>query len=52
MILGGGRRQFVPESVEDVEDGHSGYRRDGADLLLEWEEDCVARSTHSTFQFF
>ena len=42
----------MPESVEDVEDGHSGYRRDGADLLLEWEEDCVARSTHSTFQFF
>jgi alkaline phosphatase len=30
--------------VHDVEDGHSGYRGDGVDLLAEWDAGCVARN--------
>lgn len=35
VVLGGGRRNFLPRYVND-DDGISGYRSDGADLIEEW----------------
>ncbi|GAB4534880.1 MAG: hypothetical protein Tsb0010_14990 [Parvularculaceae bacterium] len=37
VALGGGRAAFLPEDVEDPEDG-AGARRDGRNLIEEWRE--------------
>ncbi|KAJ0176439.1 hypothetical protein K1T71_007618 [Dendrolimus kikuchii] len=36
VVLGGGRRNFLPSYVKD-NDGTPGYRSDGADLIEEWK---------------
>ncbi|XP_071035965.1 alkaline phosphatase-like isoform X3 [Parasteatoda tepidariorum] len=38
VILGGGRKHFIPTGQFDV-DGEQGQRTDSRDLLKEWEED-------------
>lgn len=43
VILGGGRREFLPDSKVD-EEGAAGRRRDGRDLLAEWSADKRARN--------
>jgi alkaline phosphatase len=37
VVMGGGRRHFIPETVTDSE-GNSGKRTDGRDLTAEWLE--------------
>ncbi|KAK4293357.1 hypothetical protein Pmani_033934, partial [Petrolisthes manimaculis] len=38
VIMGGGRRGLLPNTVKDVEEGgKSGYRRDGRNLIQEWQ---------------
>lgn len=44
LVLGGGRREFQPPTIEDPEDGSHGDRGDGVDLIKEWEESCTARN--------
>ncbi|XP_041982531.1 membrane-bound alkaline phosphatase-like, partial [Aricia agestis] len=43
VILGGGRREFLPSTAVD-EEGTPGLRADGRDLLREWREDKAARN--------
>lgn len=43
MILGGGRRTFLPTTTVD-EEGSYGYRTDGRNLIQEWQEDKAARN--------
>ncbi|XP_039756700.1 membrane-bound alkaline phosphatase-like [Pararge aegeria] len=43
VILGGGRREFLPEDTVD-EEGTRGRRRDGRRLIDEWRADKVARN--------
>ncbi|UCE58820.1 MAG: alkaline phosphatase [Phycisphaerales bacterium] len=39
VVLGGGRREFLPKTVNDPEDaGKSGERSDGRDLTTEWRK--------------
>lgn len=38
MILGGGRREFLPNTEED-EDGNPGSRTDGENLIESWKSD-------------
>lgn len=38
VILGGGRREFTPNSVQDPETGSGGRRRDGKNLIETWKE--------------
>ncbi|XP_041981936.1 membrane-bound alkaline phosphatase-like [Aricia agestis] len=46
VILGGGRREFLPVDAVD-EDGAPGLRADGRDLIREWRADKAARNlTH------
>ena len=46
--MGGGRRNLQPREVRDIEEGRKGYRRDGKDLIKEWEEDKKRRGlSHS-----
>ncbi|XP_065082231.1 alkaline phosphatase-like [Ochlerotatus camptorhynchus] len=37
VVLGGGRRNFLPNDVTD-EEGSKGYRTDGKNLIQEWSE--------------
>ncbi|XP_022115998.2 membrane-bound alkaline phosphatase [Pieris rapae] len=47
VILGGGRREFLPSHVVD-EEGSSGTRTDGRNLIEEWRSDKIERNvTHS-----
>lgn len=47
VILGGGRRTFLPSDVVD-EEGSSGRRTDGRNLIKEWQRDKRKRNvTHS-----
>ena len=48
MILGGGRREFLPTTTVD-EDGNMGKRTDGADLIQTWQSDKAARNV--TFKY-
>ncbi|XP_047032198.1 membrane-bound alkaline phosphatase-like [Helicoverpa zea] len=43
VILGGGRREFIPTSSID-EEGRSGRRTDGRNLIEEWQRDKVSRN--------
>ncbi|XP_052743383.1 membrane-bound alkaline phosphatase-like [Bicyclus anynana] len=43
VILGGGRREFLPEHVED-EEGAPGLRADGRNLIEEWQADKARRN--------
>jgi len=36
VAMGGGRREFIPESLTDIE-GEKGKRSDGRDLRMEWK---------------
>lgn len=38
MILGGGRKEFLPKNATD-EDGKRGVRTDGVDLIAKWKSD-------------
>lgn len=40
--MGGGRSAFYPKTVKDNE-GNTGYRNDGADLIKEW---IVSKEAH------
>jgi alkaline phosphatase len=42
VILGGGRTEFLPKNTTD-EDGKSGSRTDGVDLIAKWKSD---KSSH------
>ncbi|CAD0202389.1 unnamed protein product [Chrysodeixis includens] len=42
VILGGGRRNFLPTTVVD-EESQSGRRTDGRNLIEEWQQDKAAR---------
>lgn len=44
VILGGGRTEFRPRTVKD-EDGKSGSRTDGVDLIASWKEDKSTRGS-------
>ncbi|XP_047522124.1 membrane-bound alkaline phosphatase-like [Pieris napi] len=47
VILGGGRREFLPSHVLD-EEGSNGTRTDGRNLIEEWRSDKIGRNvTHS-----
>ncbi|XP_053612175.1 membrane-bound alkaline phosphatase-like [Plodia interpunctella] len=47
VILGGGRREFLPNSTID-EEGHVGTRSDGRNLIEEWQQDKTNRDfSHS-----
>ncbi|MDX1490239.1 MAG: alkaline phosphatase [Pseudohongiellaceae bacterium] len=37
VVYGGGRQAFIPASQSDPQDGRSGARRDGRNLIREWE---------------
>ncbi|CAH2093318.1 unnamed protein product [Euphydryas editha] len=43
VILGGGRREFIPSTIVD-EEGTSGRRTDGRNLIQEWQADKAARN--------
>ncbi|XP_039756704.1 membrane-bound alkaline phosphatase-like [Pararge aegeria] len=43
VILGGGRREFLPETSVD-EEGTRGLRTDGRNLIDEWQRDKAARN--------
>ncbi|WP_250461747.1 alkaline phosphatase [Microbulbifer litoralis] len=45
LILGGGRRAFIPESVTDLE-GVKGKRTDGRNLVQEWKNRYGAAATY------
>ncbi|KAJ8316723.1 hypothetical protein KUTeg_005726, partial [Tegillarca granosa] len=50
VIMGGGRRFFLPYDVNDPEHGSNAHygRRDGRNLIQEWENDKVSRGkTHA-----
>ncbi|XP_068218848.1 alkaline phosphatase-like [Palaemon carinicauda] len=36
VIMGGGRRGFIPQEELDVEEGSPGFRRDGKNLINSW----------------
>lgn len=42
VILGGGRREFLPENTIDDE-GDAGKRKDGRNLIVEWKNDKASR---------
>ncbi|XP_013183850.2 membrane-bound alkaline phosphatase [Amyelois transitella] len=42
VILGGGRREFIPESMID-EEGTPGRRTDGRNLINDWQQDKIDR---------
>lgn len=44
MILGGGRKEFIPKNVTD-EDGKSGARTDGVNLITKWKSDKSSRGS-------
>ncbi|VDI71088.1 alkaline phosphatase [Mytilus galloprovincialis] len=46
VLMGGGRRFFLPYSTPDPESGSNTHygRRDGRDLIKEWENDKTARN--------
>ncbi|XP_045774632.1 membrane-bound alkaline phosphatase-like [Maniola jurtina] len=48
VILGGGRREFLPNGVVD-EEGARGRREDGRHLIEEWQMDKIARNV--TYQY-
>ncbi|XP_013148132.1 PREDICTED: membrane-bound alkaline phosphatase-like [Papilio polytes] len=48
VILGGGRREFIPTSTID-EEGTPGRRTDGRNLIEEWQIDKIARN--ATYQY-
>lgn len=48
MILGGGRKNFLPKNVLD-EDELPGVREDGVDLLRAWEQDKMKRGAKSAY---
>ncbi|OWR49944.1 alkaline phosphatase [Danaus plexippus plexippus] len=48
VILGGGRREFLPNNVVD-EEGKFGKRRDDRNLIEEWKMDKIARN--SSYQY-
>ncbi len=37
VVMGGGRRHFIPNSKVDIE-GKNGKRKDGRDLTIEWQQ--------------
>ncbi|KAL7646424.1 UNVERIFIED_CONTAM: hypothetical protein RMT77_003337 [Armadillidium vulgare] len=39
VIMGGGRRGLVPQSVLDEEESKKGFRKDGKNLIEEWKKD-------------
>ncbi|CAK1555474.1 unnamed protein product [Leptosia nina] len=43
VILGGGRREFLPSNTFD-EEGTQGHRLDGRNLIEEWQIDKIARN--------
>nr|UAX26434.1 alkaline phosphatase [Galleria mellonella] len=43
VILGGGRREFLPNNMID-EEGTQGKRLDGRNLINEWQEDKISRN--------
>lgn len=45
VILGGGRRAFIPQSVTDLE-GEKGKRTDGRNLVQEWQNRYGAAATY------
>ncbi|MCW8125516.1 alkaline phosphatase [Microbulbifer halophilus] len=45
VILGGGRRAFIPQSVTDLE-GEKGKRTDGRNLVQEWKNRYGAAATY------
>ncbi|XP_066973322.1 alkaline phosphatase-like [Macrobrachium rosenbergii] len=49
VILGGGRRHFIPENASDVEDGKPGYRTDDKNLIDAWEEDKASRGAKASY---
>ncbi|KAK7863910.1 hypothetical protein R5R35_014478 [Gryllus longicercus] len=48
VILGGGRREFIPEDDED-EEGVLGKRKDGRNLIEEWQKDKQARGAQHRY---
>ncbi|KOB66338.1 Soluble alkaline phosphatase [Operophtera brumata] len=48
VILGGGRREFLPNTTRD-EEGATGRRRDGRDLIAEWRADKHARNATALY---
>jgi alkaline phosphatase len=48
VILGGGRREFLPTNSTD-EDGKRGARTDGLDLIAKWKSDKTSRRARSQY---
>lgn len=48
VVLGGGRREFRSSKVRD-EEGEKGHRKDGRDLIDEWQREKQARRANASY---
>lgn len=49
VIMGGGRRVLLPNTEVDVEEGRRGYRRDGKNLIQEWQRQKNSRGQRGAY---